>query len=510
MANPAAEQHRDKILISPEVAVRFTVIELAGAALWTVGLMNKQSRETLQRAIDIFEWPAPMLTRLLQMMQEPVRIEALEKNPFLQPEQVLLLYCTLLLNAPGEGIPQGWAKLYQLSESEQNFIQEALQQSRITPSAPPSAGAFFEPPDELLPFIQRLYRRLAVGAAELKYIGHIPPHFYEHDWDRKALHQMKSITGFELAMRKFSEWHFEKMQAVLSQAQRIEVSEEQFPELYALWMVCCERAGFGENPPDFYVELGPLNAFTTGVERPQVIVSSALLSLLTPRELMFVLGHELGHIRSEHVLYTMFAMGFPRFAEIVGNITLGLGNLLGAGLELAVMDWQRKAELTCDRFGLLCCQDFQAALNVLIKLAGAPPLYFDKINWEAFAEQGRAYEEDANLHSKLYQWFSTAYQSHPWPTVRAHQLRLWVDSGRYEQLLESSKSHRAPVAAQPHEGSRSCIRCESVLAPGDLFCADCGMRVVAPGDQGPLFCTNCGFDSLHEDDRFCPDCGMPL
>ncbi|MFU8806938.1 MAG: M48 family metallopeptidase, partial [Bradymonadaceae bacterium] len=254
------------------------------------------------------------------------------------------------------------------------------------------------------------------------------------------------------------------------------------------------------------------NAFTTGTKNYQVVVSSSLVTLLSPRELMFVIGHELGHILSEHVLYSMFAMWFPAFAVIVGQATLGLGSLLGKGLELAVLDWQRKAELTCDRFGLLICQDLNAAMNVLMKFAGAPPSFYSKMNWKAFADQGRDFDADSDLHNKVYRTLLTAHQTHPWPAVRAHHLREWADAGHYDRLLGNS-ADEAP-AQTPTSGTSaeemSCIRCEASLLPEDKYCPECGMGVPENIGQEHLFCLECGCEDLRADDKFCPSCGFPF
>ena len=58
---------------------------------------------------------------------------------------------------------------------------------------------------------------------------------------------------------------------------------------------------------DLYVSagLGPLqwNALTIGSQNPMVVIGSPLLSQLGVGEQRAVIGHELGHILSDHVLY---------------------------------------------------------------------------------------------------------------------------------------------------------------------------------------------------------------
>ena len=57
--------------------------------------------------------------------------------------------------------------------------------------------------------------------------------------------------------------------------------------------------------PELYVRQDPRpNAYTMAVQgqRPFVVVTTALLDLLEPREVQAVIAHELGHLKCEHGL----------------------------------------------------------------------------------------------------------------------------------------------------------------------------------------------------------------
>ena len=216
-----------------------------------------------------------------------------------------------------------------------------------------------------------------------------------------------------------------------------------------------------------------MNAFTTGVEERQVVLSSAIVSLLEPRELMFVIGHELGHIRSNHVLYSMFAQTLPTLLNVVGAATLGIGKLLGQGLQFAILDWYRCAELTCDRHGMLVCQDLEAAQRVLMKLSGAPPTLYSQLDPEAFALQGARFSQEQAPANKVYSYFLMAYQTHPWPAVRAHELSRWVSDGHYERIVTGAS------ASASSSDERACA-CGTRLSASDKFCIGCGSPASAP------------------------------
>lgn len=64
------------------------------------------------------------------------------------------------------------------------------------------------------------------------------------------------------------------------------------------------------------------NAFAAGVEDPIIVINSGAIDLLTYEELLFIIGHEVGHIKSQHVLYSQMAQILPILGDIIGSATL--------------------------------------------------------------------------------------------------------------------------------------------------------------------------------------------
>jgi len=95
-----------------------------------------------------------------------------------------------------------------------------------------------------------------------------------------------------------------------------------------------------------------------------------LLELMDDDEVMAVTGHELGHIKCGHALYKMMARGLKPLVEMAGRATLGIGSVVGAGVEAALLAWDRRSELSADRAALLTMQDPHPCIAMLMKLAG--------------------------------------------------------------------------------------------------------------------------------------------
>src|SRR5258706_3314202 len=128
-------------------------------------------------------------------------------------------------------------------------------------------------------------------------------------------------------------------------------------------------------------------AWTYGHTKSFINVTSGLIDMLTDEELFFVIGHEAGHIKAGHVLYGTMARNIAAVVALLGEMTLGLGALLGRGLVIALLEWYRCAELTSDRAALLCVQDLEPARDTFMKLAGGTTRLAGEMDRDEFLRQ---------------------------------------------------------------------------------------------------------------------------
>jgi len=298
---------------------------------------------------------------------------------------------------------------------------------------------------------------------------------YEHPLDRKALEKLENTSGLEFLVRKFNEYGLEKLMKINYMGSNIKVTKTNFPDIYKILCTVCEILDY--NPiPDLYIEHGLINAKTMGSENPVIIITSSCIGSMTYDELLFVLGHEVGHIKSQHVLYHQIAELFPVISNVLGSITLGVGNIISTGLELALLNWRRKSEFTADRAGLLVCQNIDVAITTMMKIAGAPPKYYDVLNPDEFRKQAVNFEELNNQNlEKIAKFVSVLFDDHPWTVERAQELYKWVDSGEYEKILNRQQniSNLKDVISTKFK-DKFCANCGNIYAINDYFCANCG------------------------------------
>lgn len=259
---------------------------------------------------------------------------------------------------------------------------------------------------------------------------------YQHPLDRSSLSALRSIPGIPKILKRFMGEIGEKPLRYQVLASSVQCGENQFPELYALLTQACARLGMKNEPTLFLSQSPVLNASTFGAEEPVIVVHSGLLDHLDDAGVCTVLGHELGHVHSEHSTYklltTLLMHGGMRFG--------GWPQLLTTPLRMGLQKWSRCAELTADRAGLLASRSLEASIRVLVRMAGG---YSEGVrrrtnmNIGAFIKQARelkAAENDSWMDG-FFASIVTLNRSHPFTAWRLLMLIEWVEEGNYLELL---------------------------------------------------------------------------
>jgi Zn-dependent protease with chaperone function/type II secretory pathway pseudopilin PulG len=179
----------------------------------------------------------------------------------------------------------------------------------------------------------------------------------------------------------------------------VELSEGQFPDLYAQFVECCRRLKIDTPPQAFILNgNGILNAFATKFLRTQyVVLTSDVVDAMqgNPEGLRFYMGHELGHLRMKHVSKQFLrwpVMWLP---------------LLGAA-------YSRARESTCDRHGLACSGSVEAAVRALGVLSVGRARWRN-LNVATYIRQTE--------HSRgFWMSFHELTAGYPWLTKRAARL----------------------------------------------------------------------------------------
>ncbi len=196
-----------------------------------------------------------------------------------------------------------------------------------------------------------------------------------------------------------------------------------------------------------YLSQSPVvNAGAVGMKNPFIVLNSGIVQLMSDDQLRYVLGHEIGHILSEHVLYkTMLKLMVSLSRMAFTNVVSGLAY---TAITAALMEWDRKSELSSDRAGLLAVQDPDVVRSALLRSAGGVG---EGASIEAFQEQARRYEEDGDTLDTIAKAMALLGRSHPFPVQRLKEIDRWVESGEYDRILSGEYLTRAQ---EPPRGQR--------------------------------------------------------
>src|SRR5918995_1439818 len=236
---------------------------------------------------------------------------------------------------------------------------------------------------------------------------------YEHPADRAATAALQSIPMLDQVVRKLIEFGYERALRQIFLAGSLRLGSEQMGQVYASHRAACARLDLPE-VPDLYLTQYPItNAAAIGADRPIVLLNSRTIDLLDEDELRTVLAHEAGHILSEHVLYRTALM------ILLAIGTRGLPMMAGLPLlavKLALLEWFRASELSCDRAATLVNRDPLITSRTLMVIAGGAASR--KLNLDAFLRQATEYEEWEPGWDRLSRLRTELGQTHAAPVRR--------------------------------------------------------------------------------------------
>jgi Zn-dependent protease with chaperone function len=269
----------------------------------------------------------------------------------------------------------------------------------------------------------------AAALPEDQRLRNISSKAYEHPSDRAATAALQSIPGMDGIVRKLIEFGYERALRQQFLAGSVKLGEDQLPATWADWNAVCARLDLPETYDLYLTQFPMTNAAAIGSKKPMVVINSRCVDLFDELEMRTVLGHEAGHILSDHVLYRtalmiLLRLGISSF-PFVATIPL-------MAVQLALLEWFRCAELSCDRAATLVNRDPLITCRTMMVLAGGTSAR--KLNLDAFIRQAGDYEDWDSGWDKINRLTNEIWLTHSYPVRRVKEIMRWVQSGEYDRI----------------------------------------------------------------------------
>ena len=259
----------------------------------------------------------------------------------------------------------------------------------------------------------------------------ISPRAYQHPADRAATAALQRVPYLDQVVRRLIALGYERALRTASLGSAVRLGQEQLPGIWALHRQVCNALDL-ETVPELYLTQFPLaNAYTFGTGRPVVILNSELVRLLDDHGRRAVLAHEAAHVHADHVLYQTALLILLQLGRSTPLAVLAGLPLLA--VRMALLEWFRAAELSCDRAAALLTRDPQAVCRALMVLAAGEAAR--DLNLDAFIAQGMEYDEGGGGLERLTKLMHDLNVTHPMPVRRVRVLLEWVRGGGYDRIV---------------------------------------------------------------------------
>jgi Zn-dependent protease with chaperone function len=288
---------------------------------------------------------------------------------------------------------------------------------------------------------------------EVERLAGISPKAYEHPADRAATAALRSVPMLDTVVRKLIELGYERALRQQYLAGSLRLGPTQLPATWADHVAATTRLDLPETYDLYLTQFPVTNAMAIGVGRPIVVIQSRTLDLLDVGEVRTVLGHEAGHIRSDHVLYRTALVILMQMTGVARLPVLGGLPLLA--VRYALLEWFRAAELSCDRAATLVNRDPLTTCRMLMVVSAGVPS--SRLNLDAFMNQARDYEDWESGWDRLSRLRTELGLTHAYPVRRAREIMSWVQSGEYDRIVGGEYRTREQEAASPREEAADAV-----------------------------------------------------
>lgn len=206
-----------------------------------------------------------------------------------------------------------------------------------------------------------------------------------------------------------------------------ELNRSVAPEVFEVAENTCRILDYPTLPKIFVRRERNMKLVVGGTDYNQMLVPDYVLEAFDLQMLYFAFGNAVSMFKSRHV----------QLATISSVIC---GGVLLAPVEMALQAYLRAADLSSDRGGLLCCQDFSVAVRCILAEVGMPLSELRFLGDEEILELAENYLDETEAESfdmltNTATFFRRVSDRRSVAAIRLRELLNWYRDG-YAQTLK--------------------------------------------------------------------------
>lgn len=218
----------------------------------------------------------------------------------------------------------------------------------------------------------------------------------------------------------------------ITEGKWVEINAQTAPNVLDTIQEACRILDYPQLPKIYVRHERSMKIAVGGTDYAQMLIPDYILNEFDSDMQLFVFGNALSMFKGGHVQ--------------LATISSVLCNAVPMPMILALQAYLRAADLSSDRGGLLCCQDFSAATRCILAETGLPLSELRFLNEaetlslaENYLEQATAESFDMITENAKF-LLRISNECSP-PAVRLKELLAWYRDG-YEQILEMRRSRQ--------------------------------------------------------------------
>lgn len=229
----------------------------------------------------------------------------------------------------------------------------------------------------------------------------------------------------------------------------VEVNEKQFPMIYNIINKHCSALNI--NIPKAYLyESFYYDVNAEGYDDPWIQISAKTIEDFTIKELEFMIGRQLCHIKNGHIRYEVMCEQFSKALSLAGQLGSDILSLLPGGgtlssetmevyaasFKIIASQWSRASEYSADNCGYLLCGDIKAAISAIKKQILNSSILANEMKLYNFINQSKRINEFDSVLSI----YSVYDEQIPYGPFRVKELLSFASSQKAKRYIKESQN----------------------------------------------------------------------